>query len=116
MLKEFGIAHTYQAARIAGVAVAIAATGEAPNFNTRVTLEQLPWKIYPPHFGLFFEHPQITLPATRPFVVSTLVGYPTDIDELTVIDANGRHIVKIQASMMLGAPRERINEEPAFLA
>ena len=116
MLKEFGIAHTYQAARIAGVAVAIAATGEAPNFNTRVTLEQLPWKIYPPHFGLFFEHPQITLPATRPFVVSTLVGYPTDIDDLTVIDANGRHIVKIQASMMLGAPRERINEEPAFLA
>ena len=76
MTKEFGIAQLYQAARLTDAAVIIVATGETPNFNTRVTIEQLPWRIYPPHFGLFFETPAIALPAKRPFAVSAIVGFP----------------------------------------
>lgn len=116
MLKQFGVAHTYEAVRIHSVAVAVVAIGETANLNTRVMLEQLPWKIYPPHFGLFFEHPQIALPATRPFVVSSLFAYPADVGELTFIDANGRHVVKIGETVALSAAERRVNEEGAFLA
>lgn len=116
MTKEFGIAHTYQATRIHDVAVTIVAAGVAPNLNTRVALEQLPWRIYPPHFGLFFEHPQIGLPAIKPFVVTAVFAYPADVGELAVIDANGRHAVKIGDSMAFHAAEAGINEEKAFLA
>ena len=75
--------------RLTDFAVLIVAIGEAPNLNTRVTLEQLPWRIYPPHFGLFFETPQIALPATRPFVVWQVAGYPAGLTELVIVDANG---------------------------
>jgi hypothetical protein len=116
MTKEFGVAHTYEAARIHGAAVVIVAVGEAPYLNTRVTLEQLPWRIYPPHFGLFFETPPFGLPATRPFVVSAVVGYPADIDELTIIDANGRHLVKIVSVIQFRAAKVDVNAEKEFLA
>jgi hypothetical protein len=116
MTKEFGLAHEYKAARVHGVAVAIVATGEAPYFNTRVTLEQLPWKSYPPHFALFFEQPTIGLPATRPFAISAIVGYPADLNELTIIDAAGRHVVKIEGGLSFRSAKEDVNAEKAFLA
>ena len=116
MTKEFGVARTYEAARIHGAAVVIIAAGEAPYLNTRVTLEQLPWRIYPPHFGLFFETPEIALPAIRPFVVWAVVGFPADIDELTIIDANGRHVVKIAGAIQFRSAKEDVNADKAFLA
>jgi hypothetical protein len=116
MAKEFGVAESYQAARIHGVVVAIIAIGQAPNLNTLVTIEQLPWRIYPPHFGLFFEQPIIVLPTTRPFVVTALVGFPTDRDELTIIDANGRHVVKIGSVLEFRAAKQDVNAEKAFIA
>jgi len=116
MTKEFGIAQTYHVARLTNAAVIIVAIGEAPNFNTRVTIEQLPWRIYPPHFGLFFETPEIALPATRPFVVWAVAGFPADIDELTIVDANGRHVVKIASAIRFQAADKDVNAEKAFLA
>ena len=76
MTKQFGVADLYQATRLAETSVLITAVGEAPNLNTIVTLEMLPWKIYPPQFGLFFETPQVSLPATRPFLVWGIFPYP----------------------------------------
>lgn len=116
MAKDFGVAHDYQAARLTDFAILIAAVGEAPNLNTRVTLEQLPWRIYPPHFGLFFETPQITLPATRPFVVWQVAGYPAAPTEVVIIDANGRHVVKLEKTFGLRSMTEQVNAEKAFLA
>jgi hypothetical protein len=109
MLKDYGIAQYYQAARLLDTAVLIVAAGQAPNLNTRVTLEQLPWRIFPPLFGLFFETPEVSLPATRPFVVTGVFPYPKGIDKLTVIDAAGRHDIAI-----LGAfPFEPLEKEVA---
>ena len=104
MTKEFGIAQLYQAARLTDAAVIIIATGETPNFNTRVTIEQLPWRIYPPHFGLFFETPEIALPAKRPFAVSAIVGFPGERNELTIIDACGRHVLNIRRRSNFARP------------
>jgi hypothetical protein len=116
MTKEFGVAHLYQATRLTDFAVLIVAIGEAPNLNTRVTLEQLPWRIYPPHFGLFFETPQIALPATRPFVVWQVAGYPPGLTEIVIVDANGRHVVQLAKAIELRSATEQVNAEKAFLA
>jgi hypothetical protein len=105
MSKDYGIAQYYAALRV-GPIVLITAVGQAPNLNTQVTLEQLPWRIYPPQFGLFFETPGIQLPAIRPFVVSAVFPYPEKETELTIIDAAGRHDIKI-ASVFPFAPLER---------
>ena len=86
MTKQFGVADLYQATRLAETSVLITAVGEAPNLNTIVTLEMLPWKIYPPQFGLFFETPQVSLPATRPFLVWGIFPYPRRENDLAVFD------------------------------
>ncbi len=86
LLKEYGIAQYYQAIRLFDTAVLIVAAGQAPNFNTR-DRRTAPWRIYPPLFGLFFETPEVQLPAIRPFVVTGVFPYPKDVDKLTIIDA-----------------------------
>jgi hypothetical protein len=95
MTKEFGLADAYQATRMTDHTVLIMAWGQAPNLNTVVTLEMLPWRIYPPHFGLFFEHQPSLLPARRPFVVWGIFPYPKREEKLTILDAAGRHSVDV---------------------
>ena len=116
MAKEFGVA-TYTAMKVTEVLVLITAHGTAPNWNTRVTLEQLPWRIWPPRFGLYFDTPDIALPALRPFTVSGLFAYPASLGQVTIIDAAGQHDVKIGSAMMLDAAAEdRVNADKAFNA
>ena len=100
MSKDYGIAQYYSALRV-GPIVLITAVGQTPNFNTQVTLEQLPWRIYPPLFGLFFETPAIQLPAIRPFAVSGVFPYPEKEP-----DAAGRHDVRIATAFPF-VPLER---------
>ena len=95
MAKEYGIAQFYNAVRLAPTAVLIVAVGQAPNLNTQVSLEQLPWRIFPPQFGLFFDTPQIHLPAMRPFVVPAVFPFPDGRNELTIFDAAGAHKIAI---------------------
>ena len=105
MSKDYGIAQSYTALRV-GPIVVITAVGQAPNFNTQVTVEQLPWRIYPPLFGLFFETPAIQLPAIRPFAVAGVFPYPEKETELTIFDAAGRHAIRV-ASAFPFEPLER---------
>ncbi|MDX2202558.1 MAG: hypothetical protein NW223_07400 [Hyphomicrobiaceae bacterium] len=100
MSKFYGVG-SYRAQRIAPTFIAIIATGTTPNLPTRVTVEQLPWRIYPPRFALFFEEPAITVPATRPFVEAGFFLYPKDQDVVTVIDAAGSHAVDIVGELAL---------------
>lgn len=108
MSKDYGIAQFYQAARLTDTTVLIVAVGQAPNLNTQVTIEQLPWRIFPPQFGLFFDTPAISLPALRPFVVSAVFPYPKDIDMLRIVDATGAHKLEIFSAFPFSAvERER---------
>jgi len=118
MSKQYGIARLYQALRLADTAVLIMAVGEAPNFNTRVSLEQLPWRIFPPQFGLFFDTPEIQLPALRPFAVSAVFPYPKDVADLTIVDAAGRHKVAILSAFPFpAAEREKhLQGQKEFIA
>ena len=104
MAKEFGVA-TYVAMKVTEALVLITAHGTAPNWNTRVTLEQLPWRIWPPRFGLYFDTPDIALPALRPFTVSSLFAYPASLGQVTIIDAAGQHEVKIGSAIDAGRSR-----------
>ena len=107
MTKQFGVADLYQATRLAETSVLITAVGEAPNLNTIVTLEMLPWKIYPPQFGLFFETPQVSLPATRPFLVWGIFPYPRRENDLAVFDSAGRQSVPILGTSPFEATDKR---------
>lgn len=94
MSKHYGVGR-YAALRIADPVILIVATGTAPNRTTHVTLEQLPWRIYPPRFGLFFDEAPIALPATRPFVVTGVFAYPKGVASVTIVDADGHHEIPI---------------------
>ena len=116
LLKEYGIAQYYQAIRLFDTAVLIVAAGQAPNLNTRVTVEQLPWRIYPPLFGLFFETPEVQLPAIRPFVVTGVFPYPKDVDKLTIIDAAGRHDIGILGAFPFAQVERELKERQDYVA
>lgn len=94
MSKHYGVG-TYKALRLTPSAILIIAFGQAPNLTTHVTLEQLPWRIFPPWFALFFDEPPISLPATRPFLEAKVFPYPKGKDTVTIIDAGGVHTVGI---------------------
>ena len=49
-------------------------------------------------------------------MVTALVGFPTERDELTIIDANGQHVVKIGGVLEFRAGKEDVNAEKAFIA
>jgi hypothetical protein len=116
MAKEFGVA-TYIAMKVTEILVLITAHGAAPNRNTRVTLEQLPWRIWPPRFGLYFDTPGVALPALCEFVVSGLFTYPTSLGLVTLIDAAGEHTVKIGPAMSRDEPPEEwVNADKTFNA
>lgn len=103
MTKEFGRA-TYSAHRVNGV-LHIVATGNKPNLQTTVTIEQLPFFIFPPEFGLYFENPPIISPVVMPFhVESAFPSYPPDVGFVRVIDAAGSHDITIDGSINISPP------------
>lgn len=89
-----GVADQYSVVRL-GTTVHITAKGTLPNMNQLVDIRQLPIRIFPPQFGLFFYTPQIVLPALRPFSLTESFGFPNDVDHLIIHDSNGPRRVEI---------------------
>jgi hypothetical protein len=86
---------SYSAFRLGDI-VHLTATGQTPNFNDKVEIEQLPFLILPPMFALYFEHPDIVFPAVRPFTCTRDIHfYPRNANTLTIQDADGFHSVSI---------------------
>ena len=79
-----------------GGVVTLAAIGEFPNFNDKADFDQLPIEIFPPQFGFYFIHQDITLPAIKPFCYSEVIIFPISAKSITIIDADGRHVVDIE--------------------
>lgn len=102
MSKHYGVG-AYRAQRIAPGVIAIIAIGSAPNANTVVTIEQLPWRIYPPRFGLFFSDPAVVMPAVVPFIRIGVFLYPKGNSVVTIFDAAGAHAVDIVDDINLTA-------------
>lgn len=94
--RSLGRANLYKAFRLGGAQVAVVAEGTLPNANDRADLVQMPWRIHPPQFALFFVHSQVSLPATRPFRAVEVFGYPDGHSVLTVRDADGRHTIPVE--------------------
>ena len=91
--KHYGRA-SYKAFRAAEF-LHIIASGETPNLNDQVIIEQLPFLIRPPMFGLFWVTQDISLPALRPFTVEIRTLFPGDTDSVRIQDADGDHVVPI---------------------
>jgi len=89
---------TYAAFRLGSTQVAIVAEGTLPHLNDRADLAQSPLRIFPPRFELFFVQQAISLPATRPFRIVEIFGYPNQQATLVVRDADGPHKVEIKDS------------------
>lgn len=91
--KHFGRA-SYRAFRSGGF-LHIVASGETPNLNDEVVLEQLPFLIFPPMYGLFFVTQDVSLPATRPFSVEIQTPFPASATAVHIQDADGSHWTEI---------------------
>jgi hypothetical protein len=85
---------SYKAYRLFGL-VTLVATGETPNFNDKVDIVQLPFRRFPPIYGLVFIQQDIRLPAMRPFVYEERIVYPEGFPAISVHDADGPHEVPI---------------------
>ena len=93
--RDFGHG-TYKCLRM-GDFILLRAEGTLPNLNSKAELVQMPWRIWPPRFGLYFQHEQIVMPATRPFAISQLFGFPRGPNSVVVHDADGAHNVPIES-------------------
>ena len=98
----------YQAHRTGGL-VTLTATGQFPNFNDKADFDQLPFRIFPPQFGFYFIHQDITLPAIRPFCYSEVIIFPTTAPSITIVDADGPRDIQIEEIRM----EEPVQEETA---
>ena len=85
---------SYKAFRAAGF-LHIIASGETPNLNDQVIIEQLPFPIRPPMFGLFWVTQDISLPALRSFTVEIRTLFPGSMNSVRIQDADGDHLVPI---------------------
>ncbi len=94
MAKEFGEA-IYTAYRQNGV-LRVTATGHKPTLQTKVTFEQLPFLIFPPRLGLFFDTEGLTSPVVTPFEIEkAFPHYPGKSSVVTITDKNGSHAIDI---------------------
>jgi len=92
--KQLGRAK-YRALRFGHITILIA-TGETPNFNDKTDFEQLPLRIFPPMYGFYFIHADISLPALRPFVYEEAITFPASANRIRIQDADGIHEVAIE--------------------
>ncbi|WP_426422532.1 hypothetical protein [Bradyrhizobium genosp. A] len=94
MSKVFGEG-IYSAYRQNGI-LHVRATGLKPTAQTIVTLEELPFLIYPPRLGLMFETDGITSPVVLPFDVErAFPNYPSSAQAVSIVDKNGVHTIDI---------------------
>ena len=102
----------YQAYRT-GRLVTLTARGEFPNFNDKADFEQLPFRIFPPQYGFYFIHQDISLPATRPFCYSEVIVFPANAPSITIVDVDGRHDIPVatQEPGQRGRPRRQRTDD-----
>ncbi len=94
MSKVFGVG-IYSAYRQNGI-LHVTASGLKPTAQTKVTIEELPFLIYPPELGLFFETDGITSPVVLPFDIERAVTiYPASAKAVHIVDKNGLHAIHI---------------------
>ncbi|QPF83729.1 hypothetical protein IC762_29145 [Bradyrhizobium genosp. L] len=94
MPKEFGQG-IFSAYRQDGV-LHVVATGQKPTLQTKVTIDQLPFMIFPPEFALNFETDGITSPIVVPFDIDQAIpSYPKTVKFVIIVDKNGTHKIDI---------------------
>jgi hypothetical protein len=91
--KELGRAK-YSAFRIGGI-THVMAVGETPNWNDKVDIEQLPFRIFPPWYALYFISPDVRIPTNRPFAYHEAIAYPKEPKIIRIQDEDGMHDVPI---------------------
>ena len=94
MSKDFGEG-IYSAYRQNGI-LHVRASGLKPTAQTKVTIEQLPFFIFPPQLGLMFETDGITSPIVLPFDIErAFSNYPSSAKAVSIVDKNGLHSIDI---------------------
>jgi len=95
MSKVLGKA-TYSAYRENDI-VHVTAEGDKPTPQTKVTIEPLPFLIYPPIYALYFESSGTTTPVVVPFLVErAIANFPSSAKTIAIEDATGHHSIPIQ--------------------
>ncbi len=112
MSKTFGEG-IYSAYREDGL-LRVTASGHKPTPQTKVTLEQLPFLIFPPRLGLWFETEGITSPMVVPFEIEkALPTYPAAAKVVNIADKNGLHSIDIVEKPATASPLKLIDPAEA---
>ena len=92
MSTQYGVGN-YTAKIIGPGVILITAKGFTPSSNMKPILEQLPWRIFPPHFALYFVSTgDLGGAVMTPFITSLVALYPTanpSVRDVNIIDAGG---------------------------
>ena len=94
MAKLFGEG-IYSAYRQNGI-LHVRCIGMKPYAQTKVSLEELPFLIYPPQIGLFFETSGIVSPVELPFDIERAFAHYPDVPTVHIVDKNGGHSINIE--------------------
>lgn len=94
MAKVFGEG-IYTAYRQNGI-LHVQAKGMKPYAQTKVSLEELPFLIYPPQFALFFETDGIASPVELPFDIERAFSNYPRVPAVHIADKNGGHSIHIE--------------------
>ncbi len=94
MTKSYGEG-IYSAYRQDGI-LHVRATGTKPYLQTKVTLEELPFLIFPPQIGLFFDTDGIVSPVVLPFDVERAFSHYPQVPTVYIVDKNGGHAINIE--------------------
>jgi hypothetical protein len=83
----------------------VTASGQKPTSQTKVTLEQLPFLIFPPRLALVFETEGITSPVVVPFEIEkAFPHYPATTHVVNIVDKNGLHAIDILEKPATASP------------
>ncbi|MGP0061798.1 MAG: hypothetical protein ACLPID_21240 [Beijerinckiaceae bacterium] len=94
MSKTFGEG-IYSAYRQDGV-LHVTVSGLTAEAQTKITLEELPFLIFPPRLGLMFETNGLASPAGLPFEIEKpFPSYPAATKVVSIADKNGLHAIDV---------------------
>jgi hypothetical protein len=95
MTKSYGEG-IYSAYRQDGI-LHVRAHGSKPSPQTKVSIDELPFFIFPPEYGLFFETDGIASPLVLPYDIERAIPtYPIQLPTIHIVDRNGSHTIDIE--------------------
>jgi hypothetical protein len=104
----------YSAGRLDRQVIIISAKNiDLPSLQAKAELRRMPWRCWPPVYGLFLNNPSIFSPTVSEGYAVIVDAYPDGFDYVDIIDAAGRQHVTLSQGVT-SVNREAPSELPIY--